>query len=316
MGFLGRLNRRLLLRYRLEYLVALSLVFTVRAMSPGFAWAGARLLGALLYRLGLRRKPILANLALVFPEMTEAERDRVGCRCMQHFLSVLVDVLFERRMLSRRNILHRVRTTGWARRYLDRYGVAGFRERARRVLFLTAHYGNWELAPTFFDLLGIPIVPTFRAIRNPFMNRLVRRLRLVSQPRMIERRGAVPLMLEEFERGGNVGMLFDQEAAHGLQVPFFGIPSRTHKTPAVLARDHGVKIFFGVMVRLGDFFRYEARGELLEELPPRTEDRARDLVAITRELNRRLEEEIRERPEQYFWMHRRWKRSGLPEESP
>jgi KDO2-lipid IV(A) lauroyltransferase len=217
-------------------------------------------------------------------------------------------------MVSRRNVFRRFRMTGWTKDYMDRHGVRGFRERARGMQFLTAHLGNWELAPGFFDLVGVPIVPVFRAIRNPFVNRFVQGLRLARAPRIIERRGAVQPMVEVLERGGNIGMLFDQVAVHGIPVPFFGRPARTHKTPAVLARDHGVKIFFGVMVREGDFLRYEARGELLEELGPWTGDRRKDIHALTRELMRRLEDEIRRRPEQYFWLHRRWKHDDTIEE--
>lgn len=311
--FLERLNRRYLLRYRVEYAVALLLVHAVRALSPAFAWDGARALGTLCYRLGLRRRAVLANLAVAFPDLPEAERDAIGLRCYRHFFSVAVDVLFEQRMVTRRNLFRRVRFTGWTKDYLERHGLAGFRERAHRCLFLTAHMGNWEFASGAFGLLGVEIVPIFRAIRNPFVNKLVRGLRLVAHDKLIERRGAVPMMVGHLEKGGNIGMLFDQEAVHGLAVPFFGLPARTHKTPAILARDHGVKIYFGAMVREGDFLQYEGRGELLD-LSRQGDDRIRDLEEITTELMRRLEDEIRRRPEQYLWMHRRWKRAGIHDE--
>ncbi|HEX5137667.1 MAG TPA: hypothetical protein VFY93_11880 [Planctomycetota bacterium] len=310
MRLFRRLNERLLLRYRVEYMVALFLVHAVRALPPALAWSGARALATAAYRLGFRRRAVLANLAVAFPELPEAERERICLACFRHFFSVVVDVLFEQRMVSRRNLMRKVRITGWARDYIDRYGLAGFRERAHRVLFLTAHLGNWEFASGIFGLMGIEIVPIFRAIRNPFVNRLVRGLRLVAQEKLIERRGAVPLMVEHLDKGGNIGMLFDQEAVHGLEVPFFGLPAHTHKTPAILARDHGVKIFFGVNVRLGDFLRYEATGELLD-LSRKGDDRLRDIEEITAELMQRLEAEIRKHPEQYFWMHRRWKRAGV-----
>ena len=64
------------------------------------------------------------------------------------------------------------------------------------------------------------------------------------------------------------------------------------------------------MIRKGDFMHYEARGTLMEK-PPKSDDRTADLRAILTDLNRRLEERIREYPEQYFWMHRRWKRLGI-----
>jgi len=313
--FLERLNRRFLLRYRFEYVLALLFVHGVRALPPGLAWAGARALGSLAYRLGLRRRAVLANLAVAFPDLPEAERERIAHACYRHFLSVIIDVLFEQRMVTRHNYLKRVRLVGWARDYIDRYGLEGFRERAHRVLFLTCHLGNWEFASGVFGLMGVEIVPVFRAIRNPFINRMVRGLRLVAHDRLIERRGAVPAMVEHLDKGGNIGMLFDQEAVHGIEVPFFTLPARTHKSPAILARDHGVKIFLGVLVREGDYLRYEARGELLD-LSRKTDDRVKDIREITTELMHRVEDEIRRRPEQYFWLHRRWKRAGIHEEIP
>jgi KDO2-lipid IV(A) lauroyltransferase len=313
--FLRRLNERYLLRYRLEYALALFFVHAVRALPPSVAWEGARALGSLAYRLGLRKRPVLANLAVAFPELPEAEREELAHRCYRHFFSVLIDVLFEQRMVTRRNYLEKVRIVGWARDYIDRHGLGGFRQRAHRVLFLTAHLGNWEFASGVFGLMGVEIVPIFRAIRNPFVNKLVRGLRIVAHEKLIERRGAVPVMVEHLDKGGNIGMLFDQEAVHGIEVPFFGLPARTHKSPAILARDHGVKIFFGVMIRKGDYLRYEGRGELLD-LSRKTDDRIRDLEEITTELMRHLENEIRKSPEQYLWMHRRWKRAGIHEEVP
>ncbi|MFI5403800.1 MAG: lysophospholipid acyltransferase family protein, partial [Planctomycetota bacterium] len=297
--FLKRLNERYLLRYRLEYVVALLLVHAVRSLSPAFAWEGARALGTLCYRLGLRRRPVLANLAVAFPDLPEAERERIALRCYRHFFSVAVDVLLEQRMVTRRNVFRKARITGWAKDYIDLHGLKGFKERARRMLVLTAHLGNWEFASGVFGLLGVEIVPVFRAIRNPFVNDLVRGLRLVSHDRLIERRGAVPAMVEHLDKGGNIGMLFDQEAVHGLAVPFFGLPARTHKSPAVLARDHDVKIFLGFLIREGDFLRYEARGELLD-LSRKSDDRIKDLEEITTELMRRVEDEIKRRPEQYL----------------
>lgn len=310
MSLLARLNRRFLLRYRLEYAFALFALHLLRALSPPVAWGAARIAGRLAYRFGLRRRAALANLAVAFPEKSEAEREAIAVRSYEHFASVLVDILLQRRMLDRRNVLDRIRPGGWTARWLAEHGVAGLRERARGILFLTAHAGNWELGTSFFTLLGVPIAPVFRTPRNPFVARLVRDIRVDRKAEFVERRGAVQVMLERLERGGNVGFLFDQEAVHGLDVPFFGLAARTHKTPAVLSRDHGIPIFFGVVRRRGDFLRYETLGEMLPPYPV-TEDRAGDLLRIMTDLARRLEERIRECPEQYFWMHRRWKRAGV-----
>jgi KDO2-lipid IV(A) lauroyltransferase len=310
MTLLARLNRRFLLRYRLEYALALAVVTLVRALSPAAAWGGARRLGRLLWRLGVRRETVRRNLAVAFPALPAEERDAIGRRATEHFCQVAVDILLQRRMVSRRNLSRRFRLGGWTRDFVAKHGVRGLRDQARGILFLTAHLGNWELASGFFTLLGVPISPVFRTPQNPFLARLLRRIRLDSGADFVERRGAVPVMLEKLKEGGNIGFLFDQEAVHGLYVPFFGVEACTHKTPAVLARDHDVPVYFGVMRRRGDFLDYEASGEMLGRLG-KTEDRAADIARIMAELTRRLEARIRETPDQYLWMHRRWKRAGV-----
>ena len=110
-----------------------------------------------------------------------------------------------------------------------------------------------------FSLMGVHIAPVYRMPQNPWLARFIRRIRLDQQSKFIERRGAVNEMLRHLEGGGNVGFLFDQEAIWGYSVQFFGKKSVTHKTPAVLARDYGYPIFFGVMIRTGPM-QYEGRG--------------------------------------------------------
>jgi len=304
------LNRRFYLRYRMEYVLALALLHCTRAMSPRFAWGCARLLGSLLFFLGVRRRVALANLAIAFPGRSEEERRAIAHRSLQHFCSMTVDLILQNRMLTARNIDEHFLVTGWAKEHLECHGIDELRRRATKLLFVTAHVGNWELASGYFSLLGVPIAPVYRSPQNPYLERLVRSLRLERVYDMIERRGAVQEMLRRLDRGENIGILFDQEALYGLYVPFFGRLACTHKTPAVLARDYGIRVFWGTMIRRGDYLQYEGRGDLLA-YPDQSDDKEADLCRIIADLNARLEAVIRENPEQYFWMHRRWKRSGV-----
>ncbi|MHC4955829.1 MAG: lysophospholipid acyltransferase family protein [Planctomycetota bacterium] len=305
-----RLNRRLLVRYRFEYAVAVILIYTVRSMSPAFAWRAARRLARFTFRLGLRRKTIMTNLAIAFPEMSYEERRRIGFRNWEHFLSLAVDIILQRRMLNRRNLFEKIQITGWSAEFIEKHGVEALAEEVKGCVFCGGHFGNWELATGMFKLLGVTIVPIFRAPSNPYIADLIRRVRLDSQSKLLERRGAVQGMVDTLQAGGNVGFLFDQEAATGVMVPLFGVEAPTHKTPAVLYRDVRAPLFFGSMIRKGDFLRYEARGTLLTD-PPVTDDRQEDIRSILLDLNRRLEERVREHPEQYFWLHRRWKNLGI-----
>jgi len=308
--FFRNLNRRMQLRYRFEYAVAVILIYTVRAMSPSMAWRAARRLGRFTFRVGLRRGTIMSNLRIAFPDESEQWRRQVGFRTWEHFLSLAVDIILQRRMLHRSNVLEKITISGWGGDFIREHGVEALSKEVHGCVFCGGHFGNWELATGMFKLLGVRIVPIFRAPSNPFIADLVRRVRLDSQTRLLERRGAVRGMIDTLEAGGNVGFLFDQEAASGMPIPLFGVEAPTHKTPAVLFRDVGAPLFFGSMIRRGDFFDYEARGALLTD-PPKTDDRYEDVKQIMTDLNRRLEERIRENPEQYFWLHRRWKKLGI-----
>ena len=291
-----RINRRFLLRYRFEYTVAVVVVYGVRALSPAFAWSMAREIGRLLYRLGVRRKTLDKNLLIAFPEKSDAARRRIAKGAMEHFSSMVVDIIFQRRMIRPGNFSRRFTLTGWVKEYFDHYGVEGFQHRSRRRLFLSAHIGNWELAPGFFNMMGVKITPIYRRPNNPYLDRLLRRIRLDQQEQVIERRGSVQAMLECFEEGGNVGFVFDQEAVAGLEVPFFGTVAHLHKTPAVLVRDYDIKVVFGTMIRRGDFLDYETIGKMIL-YDRKTDDRDADLQFITEDLMKRLEGLIREYPE-------------------
>jgi len=303
-------NRKYLLRYRTEYLVFLVLMIAMRSMSPELVWRMARQMGRLCFHFGLRRKNMIANLEIAFPDMTDEERVDTARRCWEHFACMLVDTVFQRRMLRRSNLLEKIKITGWAKKFIDEHGADALPERIRGCIFCGGHFGNWELATGMFKLLGVSIAPVYRTPSNPFLAKLIREIRLDQHAKFIERRGAVAMMVDIIEGGGNVGILFDQEAMSGLMVPLFGVAAPTHKTPAVLHRDLKAPIFFGSMIRRGDFLQYEARGALLEDLTV-GKDRVEDLRAVLTALNGRLEERIREHPEQYFWMHRRWKYLGV-----
>ena len=114
----------------------------------------------------------------------------------------------------------------------------------------------------------------------------------------------VPRLLRS---NGVVGIVGDQDARRsGIFVPFFGRPASTHRGPALFALRLGAPVFSCIARRLpGSEVRYEVRGERVEFEP--TGELDRDVNALTAELARRLEKEIRRAPEQYFWFHKRWK---------
>jgi len=176
----------------------------------------------------------------------------------------------------------------------------------RGVILLTAHYGNWELlgAVTGRRIGGMAYV--FPAQSNPGADALInatrRRLGVALIPMEQGMRRALRLLLQ----GGNVGMLPDQDARRlGIHVPFFGRPASTLTGPARLAIRARCPIFFALLDRVGPA-RYQARTIAWIEPVAGAEEEG-EVRRICGEINQALERAVRERPDHWYWIHRRWK---------
>ena len=220
--FWSRLNRRYLLRYRLESYVLRGLYYLICAAGPEMCWHCARHVARFVWRMGIRRTTVMTNLRIAFPEKGDAELAEIGRKSFEHFAAVCVDIVLARRLVSRSNFERRINVTGWARRYLDEHGERALRERARGIVFITGHFGNWELSSGIFSMLGVHVAPVYRMPQNPFIAKFLKQIRLDRHTKFIERRGAVNEMLRHLDGGGNVGFLFDQEAIWGMPINFFG----------------------------------------------------------------------------------------------
>jgi KDO2-lipid IV(A) lauroyltransferase len=191
----------------------------------------------------------------------------------------------------------RVETRGLE--HLDQALAAG-----RRVILFGGHLGNWEIAALAAGEYGLDIAQIYRAANNPLIDRLIARLRgesgeLIPKGAIASRRAVAAL-----RRGGHVSLLADQKLNEGIAVPFFGRPAMTASALALLALRFDCAVLPARVERLhGAHFRLTLYPPL--ELP-RSGDRDADVAALMRMVNETLEGWIRERPEQWFWVHSRW----------
>jgi KDO2-lipid IV(A) lauroyltransferase len=173
------------------------------------------------------------------------------------------------------------------------------------VLFVSAHFANWEIATMALTQRGLRIAEIFRAANNPFVDELIAGYRghvgseLVPKGTVAARRAIAAL-----REGGHIAMLVDQKMNDGIPVPFFGRDAMTAPAAAQLAlRFDGAIVPTRVDRLNGARFR-------IAFLPPvtleRSGDRHADITAIMTALNREMEGWIRERPEMWLWLHRRW----------
>ncbi len=181
----------------------------------------------------------------------------------------------------------------------------------RRVVVAVGHFGNFELFPRFKDIApGYVCATTYRAMKQPGLNRLMQSLRERSGCLFFERRTGGAALRAAMNRPPIIlGLLADQHGGwSGLRLPFLGHDCSTSPAPAVFALRYDCELYAAFCYRVG-LARW--RLELGEKIPTHEDGRARPTLEIMREVNRAFETAVRRDPTNWFWMHRRWKIDGL-----
>ena len=285
---------------RVRGALAVGLLRLLRLLVAPLGWRGTQRLGSLLGKLGWcvarrDRRRTLANLAIAFPERSASDRRRLGRACFAHFGTTLLECV---RLLdgdcddARRH----VRVEGWE-------GVEELRRQGRSILIVAGHCGNWELLAATIGCRCPGWSTLARQGQDPRLDALLVGLRARYGTRTIARgdAGAARALLGVLRGPGMLGILIDQDAdVEGAWVPFFGRPAYTPLAAAQIGRRRGVAAVPTFIERLADG-SHVARFEPALELPE-------DAVAATALMTHRIEEQVRRRPEQWVWMHRRWRR--------
>jgi KDO2-lipid IV(A) lauroyltransferase len=293
---------------RIEYALAwASLKFLGTLPRSSARWLGAHL-ASLLFRLQPRWRQIaLFNLQLAFPQSTEAERRKI-VRDMVRNLGWLAAEFAHLPEYNRQNIEEVIVLDGFE-------NFAAAESQGKGVLFLTGHMGAWELKPFAHALYHRPIYFVIRPINNPRVDALVNHYRSVSGNQPIEKKQAARAILKALRHGGVVGILADQNAAleDSVFVDFLGIPAATTTGIARMARHSGapvVPVYSFWDAALGKYrLRYEPALTLT-----RTDDEERDIHDYVVQFNEALSSYVRRFPDQWFWVHRRWKTRPIGEE--
>ncbi|MEY2726205.1 MAG: Lipid biosynthesis lauroyl acyltransferase [Planctomycetota bacterium] len=183
----------------------------------------------------------------------------------------------------------------------------------RPVLLLGGHFGNWEISLHTFGEFGFPMGVVARDLDNPWLHRWFQKYRESTGHRVISKSGAGVELAERLSAGGMVSLLCDQDAGRsGVFVDFFGRPASTFKSIALLALQFDALIIVGGAWRLPAAEQCDAKWVRFcvttqEIIDPRDFQMANAVEVITQRYTAALEALIRRAPEQYFWVHRRWK---------
>ena len=284
-----------------EYSTALALIKVFGTLPRPIATRAARTLDWLGFHLARRqRRSGLRNLQLAFPEMSDTERERILRGCFRNLGRLLVEFTHFPD-LNRTNISQFVIHDG-----LDNY-LEGLR-RGRGVIFMTAHFGSWELSSFAHAVYGFPLKFIVRPIDNPRVETLISSYRTSSGNVPIARRNAARDVLKALRQNEAVGILFDQNTTRneGVFADFFGIPAATTPAIARFALRTGAAVVPGLLIWDEALQKHRLRLDPPVDLID-SGDLEQDVLENTRRFNKILEGYVREYPDQWLWIHRRWK---------
>ena len=285
-----------------EWGLVAGLAELVNRLPESWAYALGEGAGRLACRLDRRHRTIAAqNLAAAFPgRYSPAELDRLAVAVFENLGRTAVDVARSDRLLSR--------SANTAVEWEGYEHLLAARARGKGVLVVSAHFGPWELLPPVWALRTDPANVVARPLDNPRLDDLLTAWRERGGTRMIRKRDAVHAILQALRRGETAAILIDQHISEreGAVVPFFGRPASTASAPALIALRSGAAVLPVAIVRQPERGRYRIR--IGAEIPVRRSgDLKADLVENTARFTAAIEAMIREQPEQWFWVHRRWK---------
>ncbi len=256
--------------------------------------------------LPVRRKLLMENLTIAFPEKTAEERHDLILAMWEHLLLMGVEIALSGR---------KVRDLNW-QEHITLYGASpmlSVLHQDRPLIIVTGHFGNFEFGGYTLGVLTYPTNSVARMLDNPFLNRFVKNFRESTGQFLIPKNGGYDDILRVLENHGVMTFLADQSAGpKGCMVDFFGKPASTFKAIALLSLQFQAPIAVCYSLRKVDEqgrfvpmqFDVHITG-MYDPLdpPPGVEN----VKQITQWYTKKLEDGIREHPTQYWWLHRRWK---------
>ena len=256
-----------------------------------------------------RRKIAVQNIKMAFGDkMSEKEIRELARSSCKAFLLTAVEIIRSPFRLDGAGI---IRDRRYKTEHLEHIFQKAkmIHDEAGGCIFVTPHLGNWELMPYVSALIGIPLAIVIRPLDNPYLERAIFSSRISSGHFMIPKKNAMFSLERMLRKGKSIGMLPDQKTSRGLRVKFFGENATVTPIPAMLAIRYGRPVVVVAACRTKDPYFFE--GFISDPIwpDPHNTDERSEILRITVEINLKMEEVIRRFPEQYLWMHNRWKAS-------
>lgn len=268
--------------------LVLSLPYAWRV--PMMGWLARRVVAPIA---GWRRR-IRANLALACPDLPGPEVERLAQAVPDNVGRTLIEIY------SGDDFTARARAA-----QIEGPGLAALeqaRAEGRPAILVTAHFGNYDAARAALIARGHNMGALYRAMTNPYFNdHYVAKISAIGTPMFEQGRRGMMQLVKHLRSGGVLGILTDLYAADGVPLPFFGQPARTSLVTAELALKYDAVLIPTFAIRAPNGLDFTIQ---MQEPIPQT-----DATTMTQEVNTRLEALVRQHMDQWFWIHRRWKKA-------
>jgi len=261
----------------------------------------ARFLGRQMWKHYHRgRQRALENLRASFPHKDQSWIEETGRRSFESIVMLVMDVLFTPRLVKKEN---------WVKysTYKNIEQTKWLMQGGRGLLLITGHYGNFELMGHLLGLFGFNIYSIARPLDNKFINNYLYGIREKKGQKIIDKKGASEQMQQLAENNATLCFIADQDAGKkGIFVDFFGRKASTYKSIALLAMSYNMPIGIASCRRINNrfFFCIEVHRMIM---PEEWKDKDNPITWLTAEYTKAIEDFVRLDPNQYWWLHRRWK---------
>jgi KDO2-lipid IV(A) lauroyltransferase len=291
-----------------EYLLVSGLLLFSRIIPLRGIHCISAVLGRLLFILVRKRRTIaVENLKNAFGSEKSDEEIRTIAResCASFFLTFLEIAKF-RYLFKEPEAFEELRQSSPGLDTLFRKAKR-IHDESNGCIFVTPHIGNWELLPHVSSMVGIPLAIVVRPLDNRYLERLIFEDRAESGQVIIPKKNALFILQKTLQQGKSIGLLPDQSTMRGILVDFFNRKATTTPVPALLAVTYKRPIVVVACCRKRDGYGFE--GFVSDALwPGEYVSEKEELIRLTEAMNREMEKVVRSYPEQYLWMHNRWKR--------
>jgi KDO2-lipid IV(A) lauroyltransferase len=291
----------------LEYSAVYLIILILHIVPLKCITALSNSLGDLLFFLVSKRRNIaLENLRNAYQgEKTEQEIRNIARQCCRSFFLTFLETIKLRVHSAKQDTLNSIMS-----RTEDLNNVFSkmkkIHDKSGGCIFVTPHIGNWELLPYVSSFAGVPLVIVVRPLDNNYLEKLIYASRAASGQVIIPKKNSLFVLRKTLQQGKSIGMLPDQSTMKGLSVNFFGRTATTTPVPAILAITYKRPIVVTACCRKPGTYHYEVF-VCDPILPEEYKSKKDEIFRLTEAINRDMESIIRKYPEQYLWIHNRWK---------